>query len=151
MTIPAYTTGYSGTVVRWKFTDLYGATPNVYTFEINPNEGGSPSVQKNMNIVYNAGPNRGGIIQEGQSTVPILSFSGLILTQTHYEALEMWFDKRVLLELDDDLGRKFRGVFSAFEPTRVRKPFNPWYHTFTGQFTCYGYKNASGQIRYGRF
>lgn len=130
-------------------TAVSGGT--LYVFEINPNEGGSPAIQKNIAVATNVGPNRGAILQEGQNTAPILSFSGLIITQTHYEALETWFDKKVLLELTDDLGRTFRGVFSAFDPTRIRKPFNPWYHSYTAQFTCFGYKNASGQIRYGRF
>lgn len=152
MTSPSYTAGQDDpTVVRWKFRDVWAATPTEYVFEINPNEGGSPQVSKNMNIVYNVGPNRGGILQEGQSTAPMLNFSGLIITQEHYEALETWFDKRVLIELTDDLGRTFRGVFSAFDPQRARRPFNPWYHTYSAQFTVYGYKNASGQIRYGRF
>lgn len=152
MTIPAYTTGYNSSVTRWTFKDVWSTTTNtIYTFEVNPNQGGSPQVTKNLNIAYNVGPNRGGILQEGQSTVPVLTFSGLLLTQTHYEAMETWFDKRVLIELKDDLGRTFRGVFSSFNPTRVRKPFNPWYHTYDAAFTCHGYKNASGQIRYGRF
>lgn len=132
-------------------TIAYSGVAPSYVWEINPNQGGSPQVSKNMNIVYNVGPNRGGIIQEGQSTAPILSFSGVLITQSHYEALETWFDKRVLIELTDDLGRTFRGVFSAFSPERVRKPYNPWYHTYQAQFTVFGYKNASGQIRYGRF
>lgn len=150
----SYTGGlYNPGVVRWSFRDVWGTggTQQIYTFEINPNEGGSPTIQKNIAVATNVGPNRGAVLQEGQNTAPILSFSGLIITQTHYEALESWFDKKILLELKDDLGRTFRGVFSSFEPNRIRKPFNPWYHTYSAQFTCFGYKNASGQIRYGRF
>jgi hypothetical protein len=130
-------------------TAVTGGT--LYIFEINPNEGGSPGITKNIAVATNVGPNRGAILQEGQNTAPILTFSGIIITPTHYEALETWFDKKVLLELNDDLGRTFRGVFSAFDPVRSRRAYNPWYHTYTAQFTCFGYKNASGQIRYGRF
>lgn len=150
----SYTAGLSNPgVVRWTFRDVWGTggTEQVYTFEINPNEGGSPTIQKNIAVATNVGPNRGAILQEGQNTAPVLNFSGVLITQTHYEALETWFDKKILLELKDDLGRTFRGVFSSFEPTRVRKPYNPWYHSYTAQFTVFGYKNASGQIRYGRF
>lgn len=140
-------------VVRWTFTDVWetGPAPHTYTFHINPNTGGSPQVQKNFNILYNVGPNRGGIIQEGQSSVPTLTFSGVILTQEHYEALETWYDKRILIELVDDLGRTFRGVFSQFTPERTRRAHNPWYHTYSAGFNVYGYRTASGEIRYGRF
>lgn len=140
-------------VIRWTFTDVWetGPEPYVYTFDINPNQGGSPQVQKQFAVNTNAGPNRGGILQEGQSTPPILTFGGVILTQHHYEALETWYDKRILIELADDLGRIFRGAFSNFAPSRERRAFNPWYHTFQAGFTVYGYKNASGEFRYGRF
>jgi hypothetical protein len=140
-------------VTRWVFDNYrhLGAAPYTYTFEINPNEGGSPTVQKNMTVLTNVGPTRGAILQEGAATPPELQFSGIILTQTHYEAMEYWFDKRVQLEITDDLGRKFRGIFSRWEPQRTRRAFNPWYHTYTAGFTVAGYKNASGLVRYGKF
>lgn len=129
------------------------ATPSnmEYEFHVNPNDGGSPVVQKQMNISSNAGPNRGAILQEGQSSPPELSWSGVILSQQHLEALEEWYDRRVLIELKDDLGRTFQGVFTGFSPQRVRKASNFWYHTYSATFTVYGYRNAVGKIRYGRF
>lgn len=141
------------TVVRWQFIDVYqkGTAPFEYVFEINPNDGGTPTITKNLTLQTNTGPNRTGIIQEGQSTQAQMTFSGIILTQTHLEALERWFDRRILIELHDDLGRVFRGVFSTFSPTRARRPYNPWYHTFQATFTVAGYKTASGEVRYGRF
>jgi hypothetical protein len=140
-------------VVRWVFNDYrsQGLSPYTYTVAINPNEGGSPTVQKNMTALSNVGPSRGAILQEGQSSAPELTFSGVILTQAHYEALEYWFDKRIAIEITDDLGRKFRGVFSRWEPSRTRRAFNPWYHTYSAGFTVAGYKSASGVVRYGKF
>ena len=103
-----------------------------------------------MNILQNLGPNRMNLVQEGSSSVPTMAFSGSILTQAHYEALELWFDRRILIKLTDDLGRIFFGVFSAFTPTRTRRAFNFWYHTYTAEFTVTAYYNASGDRVYGR-
>lgn len=139
--------------VRWQFVDVFekGPSPYSYTWEINPNDGGSPNITKNFTQNVNVGPNHVGIIMEGQFSGPTLSFSGVILTQSHYEALETWFDRRVTLDLFDDLGRQFRGVFSSFAPKRTRRAYNPWYHTYDAQFLVAGYKSASGSVVYGRF
>ncbi len=121
-----------------------------YVWEINPNDGGSPAITKNLTISNSVGPNRVGIVQEGQSSPPVLSFGGVILTQEHYETLETWFDRRIFIKLTDDLGREFYGVFTRFTPRRVRRPSRPWYHTYEAEFTAQAYKNASGDWVYGR-
>lgn len=138
--------------VKWTFTDYWqvGPPPYTYTWEINPNEGGSPEITKNISVFENVGPNRLGLLMEGQSSIPILNFSGVILTQSHYEALEHWFDHRILIKLDDDLERSFYGVFSKLSPKRSRRASNPWYHTYDATFHASGYRNASGTTVYGR-
>lgn len=133
-----------------QITLRYGQIAARYTVEINPDDGGSPNVTKSMTITANLGPNRMGLVQEGSNSVPTLNFSGVILTQTHYEALELWYDRRVLIKVTDDLGRVFLGIFSAYAPTRSRRPFNPWFHTYTAEFTLTAYYNASGDRVYGR-
>lgn len=128
----------------------YTEDADVYTFDINPNDGGSPEASKNMTMLQNTGPNRMNLVQEGNSVVPTLTFAGVILAQEQYENLEYWFDRRVLIEMRDDLGRTFYGVFSKFSPKRVRRPYNPWYHTYDAEFAVTAYINASGQRVYGR-
>lgn len=142
---------FSGTQ-RWIFYDYWnsGPTPYYYQWEINPSDGGSPEVSKNLAISQNVGPNRMNLVQEGQSVIPTLQFSGTILTQQQYETLELWFDRRVLIEMSDDLHRTFYGVFSKFAPKRARRPRNPWYHTYDAEFAVTAYVNASGQRVYGR-
>jgi len=137
-------------VVRWSMQDYWAATPVTYQMEINPNDGGSPEITKQMAILQSSGPNRMNLVQEGNSTTPTINFSGVILEQGHYENLEYWFDKRVLIKLVDDLNRTFYGVFSKFAPKRIRRPNNPWYHTYDAEFTVTAYVNASGQRVYGR-
>lgn len=128
----------------------YTEEADVYVFEINPNDGGTPGVTKNILMSQNVGPNRVGILQEGQSQAPVMAFSGVILAQAELEALEKWYDRRVLIQMTDDLGRVFYGVFSQFNPKRSRRATNVWYHTYDAQFTLSAYKNASGDWIYGR-
>lgn len=128
----------------------YTQTRVVYQLDINPNDGGTPNVTKNVTMSQNTGPNRVNIIQEGQSQAPVLGFSGVILTQEHLEAMEMWYDRRVFIKVSDDLGREFYGVFNKFAPHRQRRASNFWYHTFDAEFTLSAYRNASGNWLYGR-
>lgn len=138
--------------VKWVFADYWetGPTPYQYVWEINPNEGGSPQVTKNISMASNTGPNRVAIVQEGSNQAATLTFSGIILTQEHYEAIEYWYDRRVLIKLTDDLGRQFFGIFSKFAPQRSRRSTNPWYHTYSAEFVVSAYINASGQRVYGK-
>lgn len=136
-------------IVKWKFSEVHGT--ETWTWPINPNEGGSPTFEKQLTISSNTGPNTGTIIQEGRMQAPVLSFSGSILTQEQYEKLEEWFFLRALLDLEDDLGRTFRGVFSAYSPDRARRASRPWYHTYSAQFTVWGYKMANGTVLFGDF
>lgn len=140
-------------VVRWKFTDVHevGPAPYVYTVQINPNEATSATVEKAINVLANAGPNRGTVIQEGRTSIPAIEFSGIIVEQAHLEALELWFARRVILDLVDDLGRTYRGIFASFQPQRPYRAGNFWYHTYAASFQATAYRNASGLVVYGRF
>jgi len=140
-------------VNRWTFTDVYEKGPQPYTYQvhINPNDSGSPSFDKAVSVSKVSGPNEMPIIQEGAPGVAAMTFSGVILEQAHYEALEIWFRKRILLLVQDDLGRHFYGVFSRWAPHRVRRSHNFWYHTYDAEMTILAYYNGSGQRIYGRF
>lgn len=139
-------------VVKWIFEDYWeaAAPPYSYTMAINPNDGGSPQVTKNMNVMANAGPNRMNLVQEGQSEVPTMDFSGIILDQAEYEAMEIWYDKRILIKITDDLGRQFYGIFNKWAPKRERRGGNFWYHTYDAEVSIVAYYNASGVRVYGR-
>lgn len=140
-------------VKRWKFTDVHqkGGAPYEYVFKVNPNEASSGIFEKTMNAETNAGPRRGVILQEGRNSPPILNFSGILFKQEHLEKLELWYAKRILIDLDDDLDRRFRGIFSAFSPERPYRSGNFWYHTYSATFHASAYRNAQNQIIYGRF
>lgn len=140
-------------VVRWTFTDVHqkGEAPYSYTFHINPNEASSGIMEKTIQASANAGPRRGVILQEGRMSAPTLQFNGIVLEQDHLEKLELWYAKRILIDLDDDLSRRFRGIFATFQPERPYRARNFWYHTFSASFQASAYRNASNQVIYGRF
>lgn len=141
-----------GYVIRWSFTDVYqvGPTPYTYTWEINPNDGGAIAWQKNFFNAPVSGPNVMPIIQEGGLGTATLSFSGIILTRSHYEVMEFWYSKRILILLKDDLNREYLGVFSTWTPKRERHSSNFWFHSYDAQFTVMEYINSAGLRLYGR-
>jgi hypothetical protein len=143
----------NGAVVKWSFTDVFqkGVPPYQYVFEINPNDGGSPVMQKNFNFSHSVGPRRGSIIQEGASEAPRVAFSGIILSREQYYAIEFWYQKRIMLDLTDDLGRTFRGALDSWTPKRSRRSQNFWYHTYDAEFVVYAWSDDTGQPIYGRF
>ncbi len=134
-------------VVRWKLTDV--RTGTFHVVEINPNDGGSISLNKAVATHNPIGPGRRTILSEGRITPGPQEFSGSILTQEHFEALEEWALKRTLIQVEDDLGRKFQGVLTSWQPHRVRRTFNPWYHTYSAVVTVSAFTTAAGVTRFG--
>lgn len=116
-------------VVKWKFNDTVAA--QIYTFEINPSDGGSPSYKKNITFKNTAAPNGRTLIFEGRDEPVTFSFSGTILTQTQFEAFETWFLKRRQIIVTDDLNRSYSVYITSFDPKRVRASTAPWKHTYT--------------------
>ena len=116
-------------VVRWRFDDP--VTLESYTFEINPSEGGSPALKKNLSYVNTAAPDGRALAFEGRMNTQTSSFKGTILTEEHYQAMETWFNKRNQIYMTDDLGRTLSIYITDFEPQRVRSVQHPWKHTYT--------------------
>jgi hypothetical protein len=116
-------------VVRWQFYDPVAT--ETYTFEINPNAGGSPTYKKSVNYQNTTAPDGKTLIYEGQDEVQELEWSGVILTQTHYDKYIEWWQKRRQIRLTDDLGRQYWIYLTSFVPNRVRASSRPWKHEFT--------------------
>jgi hypothetical protein len=135
-------------MARWKFTDVRTGS-STYSFEVNPNDGGSPAITKTVATNNPIGPGRHAVFSEGRIQVGPQEFSGVILNQTQFETMELWALKRTLLQVEDDLGRKFQGSLSSWSPHRVRKPFNPWYHTYSATLTVTAMTTANGTVRFG--
>jgi hypothetical protein len=116
-------------VVRWTFWDPVAA--QTYEFELNPVEGGSPPYKKKVSYENTSAPDGKVLIYEGQDETQTMQWSGVILTQEHFEQYVDWWHLRRQLRLTDDLGRQFWVYITAFEPTRVKAFSHPWKHRYT--------------------
>lgn len=113
----------------WRWTIYDPVDLETYTFEINPNAGGSPSNKKNVSYTNTTAGK--AIIYEGRDQVQELEWSGVILTQTHYEKYIEWWEKRRQILLTDDLGRQFWIYLKEFNPTRELSRSYPWRHSYS--------------------
>jgi hypothetical protein len=124
-------------VVRWKFYDPL--TTEEYTFDINPNTGGSRQFKKTLNYQNTAAADGKTIIFEGRDEVNQMEFSGVILEQAQYDAMVTWFGKRHQVRVTDDLSRQFWIYITSFAPTRQRLIHYPWKHEYTVQYVEVNY------------
>lgn len=113
---------------RWTFQDT--DTLETYELELNPSEGGTPGREKPLNYVSTSAPDGTAIIFEGQEQPKEVTVSGVILTETHFNAIVAWYERRVPILLTDDLSRQYRIYIKAFEPKRVRAIQHPWKHDY---------------------
>lgn len=120
-------------VVKWQFNDP--ATLETHTFEINPNEGGSPEYTKNIQYRNTSAPDGKTLLFEGRDNPQTLEFSGVLLTESQYNMFRDWWDKRYQVYVTDDLGREFSIVIEAFIPKRERAFHHPWKHSYTVRAT----------------
>lgn len=116
--------------IAWRFEDLIEGT--IALMPINPNEGASPSYQKQLTKTTTTAPGADGrpIIFEGADQVSQFDFSGVLLTQDHYEFVLNAWRKRHPVRLTDDLGRQFMIYVESFQPKRVLSRTYPWKHNY---------------------
>lgn len=112
--------------IAWIFEDPTEGTTQF--MQINPNEGASPTYQKNLSKKSTTAGRT--LLQEGQDAAKQFDFSGVILTQAQYEFLYTAWDKRHLVRVTDDLGRQFTIYFESFSPTRKLSRTYPWRHDY---------------------
>lgn len=118
--------------VAWQFYDPVDLT--TYNWDVNPNDGGSPAVQKSIGSASPTAQDATPIFYQGVDDPQELSFSGAILSEDQYNTLVSWASLDRIILITDDLGREYRVVVKSFDPKRVRRARNPWYHTYS--MTC---------------
>jgi hypothetical protein len=116
-------------VVKWTFTDP--VLSETYTFDVNPNAGGTPPLEKSIQYLNTSAPDGKTLAFEGRSTAQTSSFSGTILEESQYTVFEDWYRKRNQIYMTDDLGRSYTIYITKFEAQRVRARSHPWKHTYT--------------------
>ena len=114
-------------VVKWTFTDP--VTSAVYSFHVNPREGGSPQYKKTINTQNTTAGNT--LVFEGVDEPKTGSFQGVVLELAHYQALVAWFSKRYPIIMTDDLGRSQTIYITEFAPKRERARSHPYKHSYT--------------------
>jgi hypothetical protein len=121
--------GFGGSFERvgWLFQDA--ATGESYVLPINPLDCDIPAIDKN--ISYQATVAGGQVVYNGATQEPSMSFSGTILTEDHFRALEAWFQLQRQIKITDDLGREFWVYITDFSPTRERNTPFPWRMQYT--------------------
>ena len=110
----------------WVFTDP--VTSATYNWEINPYEGGTPGIRKNILTKSTAASDGQAILQEGRDDVQELTVTGHLLSEELLAAMKTWANKRYPVLLTDDLGRQFRIYITAVEFDRERSVNRVWRH-----------------------
>lgn len=115
-------------VTRWTFTDTVTST-NV-TFEINPDTGGTPDINRSIGTEFTTVPSQKTLLYTNANPPREIDFSGSIITQSAYDTFVIWVNKSNPILLTDDLGRQFTIVITDFTPKRTRNSTTPYYHTY---------------------
>lgn len=117
-------------VNKWIFTDISLATPETYTFEINPLEGSAPSYRKNIETSATTAPDGATLLFEGNDQPRKFDLSGSLVSQEQHDALVEWFQKRVVIQVTDDLLRDFNIYIESLDLSRRRATNHPWSHSW---------------------
>lgn len=106
--------------------------PETYTVPINPNEMTSPwPERKFLYRTTTAGRNGANVVYEARADLTQWTFSGVILDQSHHEALRHWSEKPNVVYVTDHLGRTFKVLFVKFDPKPKAAYGKPWKHEYT--------------------
>ena len=114
---------------RWSFEDPVAV--ETYSFEINPNEGGSLQYEKKITYQDTIGYLGNTLIFEGSDAPQTMEFSGVLLSQEQHETFINWFQKRRQILVKDDLGRTYVIYITKYAPKRNRRRSHPWHHSYT--------------------
>lgn len=121
---------------RWVLSDP--TIPESYTFDINPNTGGSPTLQKNVTQYVTTADDGQSVLYEGADTMQLVTVSGTLLSENQYNKMIYWYSKRRPVQLTDDLGRTYWVYFAQWQPTRKWTFQYPWRHDWQAQFYVVG-------------
>lgn len=116
-------------VVRWTLWDP--VLDETWEMQVNPNEGGTPDNEKNVAYSNTSAPDGGTLIYEGRDNPQTIEWSGIILTQEHYDDYKYWFAKRRQVLLTNDLEEETWVYLTKFSPKRQRAVHHPYKHEYS--------------------
>jgi hypothetical protein len=126
----------AGRTFKWQLIDP--VTSEYYSFEINPNTGGSLTRQKNVTQYSTTADDSTIVLYEGSDQPQPVTVSGTLLSQAQYQNMIYWYSKRRQVLLIDDLGRNIWVYFVHWEPQRKWTKQSPWRHDWSAQFFIIG-------------
>ncbi len=126
---PDDATTWGNQLVAWRFDDP--VTSAAYVFEVNPNEGGTPTRKRKITRVPTTAVDGKPLVFEGQEEVMTMEFKGVILNLGQYDAFKTWFAKSYAVLLTNDLGQRLQVRLESFVPVRAPKVGHPNRHTYT--------------------
>lgn len=129
---------------RWTFTTLDGLSS--YIVPINPNQAESPLREQALSWFLDSASGFTGMRSKRQ---PVQwSFSGVIRSQQHYEALMLWARKREKVRILTDLDELLVVRITGFKPERKGPPRRgvEWRHTYRVDALIFSYDTGSGLV-----
>lgn len=118
-------------IIRWTFRDM--STGEVVRVPINPREMTSPTVSRNMTWAWGAAP---GAVMRGidltNDQPGEWSFTGVLLTKSHYDLLLDWTRRLTTVQITDHLERTFETIIQKFDPVeRLPTATREWRADYT--------------------
>lgn len=117
-------------MAKWQFYDPIAT--QTYTFEISPDSATMGGFKRNLNIVATSAPNGAAVKFEGRKNPEHIRFSGTLLTQEQYDALNLWAEKHYQIRITDDLNRQFWVYMISFSPSR-QLSLSRWRHSWSAE------------------
>ena len=118
--------------MKWEFYDPH--IDQSYAFDINPLNWNMSILSKSVEDRPTAYGRR-QIAFEGRRKPQTMSFSGTILNEHQYNALQNWANKRYQIRLTDDLNRVMWIYITKFAPQRQLHPNDPFYFNYSVEAT----------------
>lgn len=113
----------------WTFYDPVLAV--TYSPPIGPDRMTSPFSERSLTSRATTSHRGQAITWQGSPTPVAWSFSGRLLTQAHYEALQAWYAKPNRIRITDHLTRTYECFITDFSPEPQRAGDNFWSHRYT--------------------
>lgn len=122
-------------MARWHFHD-----PNTgenYEPPIGPDRMTSPLPVRAVDAVSTTSRQGTIVVWEGAPEPAQWAFSGRLLSQVHYEALQAWYAKPNRVIISDHLARQWVCYITDFDAEPQRALHLPWSHRYTMRATVF--------------
>lgn len=131
-TVPPMISGGT-TVKHWVFQSYAGS--DSYIFAINPSSSRMSFGDINLTHEHTTA-NSGQVVSwEGAPRPTKWSFSGTVLTEAHYRAMESWCRRNERVYITDHFARRYLVRFEEFNFSPVRDVERKWHHTYEATVT----------------